>query len=409
MKTLVIGLLVGAVSTWGVLTYVVDSDSGAARNHREQTASADDQRPEATAPSGEGDELESLRARIRELEDALAKASKTGDGFDDADLPKTEEELRLLESEVFKGDDLDSLILLIRALLLQGEPAYPRLTRVLMQAFGKVASGAYHEDDFLERVVPLLRLGLHHEKELVGYVGYLLEADNVPGPFRTGAMAAAMFLAINRVPGAEAFAPRLMESFLQGDSQDREQKRMLIMAMGMLGQEGAVDPLLAMLDDPQQTNMQGAVIEALGRIGDPRVVPKLDARLRGGGGADRWQDMSVLTALARIGTPEAASVAERYLATVTDDRMFFYGAGSYLQESGSAAAVRMIRERFRASPGADSMYYALSGLQAAGTPEAIATLQEIATAATNTNMRAQAQRLLDERAEFAVPPPTADR
>ena len=327
------------------------------------------------------------------------------DIFGGIPIPTTEEGIRDLEDEFDRTNDLDRLLALIRALLLQGERGYPRLTRLFMRVAGKAQANGFQEEDLLRKVVPALKLAMRHERELVGYVGYLLTDENVPPLLRTGAMGAAMFLSVNRTPGSEEFGPILLERFMQrGAMGGGDQDRMLIEAMGFLRQGQAVDPLLAMLRDPQRENMHGRAIEALGRIGDERAVGPLIQRLRAKptGETQWWSGRAELQALARIGTPEALAAAEQHLANLSNDDAFFAQASGYLRARPSDKVVGMIRDRFRNNPGANNLWGAIYGLRASNTPAALATLEEIAANSTHEHMRNTAARFVKEKKEQAA-------
>ena len=51
-------------------------------------------------------------------------------------------------------------------------------------------------------------------------------------------------------------------------------------ALGAIGDRRAVGPLLEMLDQPNRTTIRDSLVRALGRLGDPRALPKLAALLR---------------------------------------------------------------------------------------------------------------------------------
>ena len=93
-----------------------------------------------------------------------------------------------------------------------------------------------------------------------------------------------------------------------------------------------------------------------------------------------WYGRGEVQALARIGTPEALAAAEQHLTNLSSDEMFFSQSLGYLRVRKSDKVVEMIRARYRNNPGANNLWGAVYGLRAAGTPTAIATLEEIAQA-----------------------------
>jgi len=408
MRYLLIGLLVGGAGGFLIQKYVLDAPESKSHTRRASGSVA----PSRGGSPGHEVDVAALLARIQELEAALAAApAAPPDDLLAMDVPTTDEGIDLLMEEFQRSDDLDRLLALIRALLLKGEKGYPRLTTLLMRVVGKAMAQKFKEEDLLQRVIPALKLAMRHEKELVGYVGYLMTAEGVPGMMRTGAFGAAMFLSVNGVPGSDAFGGKLLEQFMAtaagkggggllggGD----EQRGMLIQAMGMLRQKEAVEPLLRMLADPAQQGNSWQVINALGNIRDPRAVGPLIQRLRAKGTDDEndWWSPE-LTALAEIGTPDAIIAAEEHLAGITDNNRFFNQAGNLLRAHPSSKVITMMRDRFRAQPGSQNLWSALWGLNQVATPEATALLEEIATSAGEEQMREQARSYLDERKRMA--------
>jgi len=418
MKTLLVGIVVGAVCGWTVQKFVLTPEEGTPQR-RETSSQARPQPSADRAGAADGTELDRLRARIAQLEALLAARpeAEQQDLFGGVTVPATAEGIELLLEEFERTGDLDRLLALMKALLLQGEKGYPRLTKVLIRVVARVSTGNIPEEEFLRHVVPALKLGMQHEKELVGYVGYLLTSDEVPAIMRTGAMAAAMFLSVNRVPGSDAFGPMLLQQFLGGDtgagliSGGKEQEPMLIEAMGFLREKKAVEPLLAMLRDPVKQDLQRRAIQALGRIGDPRAIGPLVQRLQSKPASENewWRGSAEIAALARIGTPEATAAAEQYIAGIESAGAFFSQASSYLRARPSDKVVGMIRDRFRANPGGRNIWSAIWGLRSAGTPAAMTVLDEISKSATNPGVRKNAQRILDERKKLRDAAAKTDR
>jgi len=403
MRFLLIGLLVGGVAGFAVQKYVLQDDAAAAaRRSRALGAQSGVDLPERS--DGDDGKLDALRARIAQLEAQLA-AGDDGSGeamvlFRDIEIPETDAEIDALFEEFDRTNDLDRLLALIEALLRKGERGYPRLTKVLMRLVGKVAARTWdEEDEFMPRIVPAFKLVMRHEKALVGYVGYLLTDDDVPSMLRTGAMGAAMFLSVNRVPGSESFGPQLLEAFSEGASGGlfgggKDQTRMLIEAMGLLQERQAVDGLLAVVKNPESKDLHYSAIRALGRIGDERAVGPLLARLRAN--PDN-SGRAEIAALAAIGTQEAVAAAETQLRGIEQDRSFFNAAGAFLRERPSDQVVQMVRDRFRANPESYNLWGVVRGLAQTDTPAARETLQEIATNAKQKWVRNMAQRTVEEK------------
>ena len=175
---------------------------------------------------------------------------------------------------------------------------------------------------------------------------------------------------------------------------------MLIDAMGMLRQKESVDPLLRMLADPKHADQSHRVVEALGRIGDPRAVGPLVARLEANAGKDRWWSPE-LSALGRLGTPEATGAAERFLDSMESNSKFFNQAGRYLRQTRSPRVVEMMRARFRKDRSSGNLWSTLYGLRQTNSPESRELLEEIANESTNDQIRSQAQNHLAEIQKMA--------
>ena len=400
MKTLLIGLVVGAGSMYAIQTFVLGDEANS--RPRSRAESADRETPDVGQPAN--DESEALREKIVALKAAL-KARDEAPSDDPlavafaVPVPTAEEDIDALLEEWTATDDLDKLLALIRALLLQGEKGYPKLTKVLMRLTSKIAFRKYKEEQLMAKLVPAAKIAMRHQKELVGYISYLLTADKVSPMLRTGALGGAMFLSMNGVAGSEKLSPMLLQALLKGGRNVRgDQGRMLIMAMGMLKQKEAVEPLLAMLRDPANKSQNFRIVSALGEIGDRRAVGPLIQRLQDGNPNHGWRPE--IRALAKIGTAEATAAAERYISGLENDDHFFNQAGNYLRERASDKVVALVRDRFRKNPGSSNMWQVMRGLADSGTNESVALLEEIAKTAENNWTKSQAQRYLDQRKKF---------
>ena len=403
MRTFLPGLILGLAIGLLAQFLISSDDGGSARGTRrnDDTAQTDGDRKEL-------DELQRQRDLIARLQSELEALRNRPDPSELPmfEVPTTEEGIALLEREFDATQDLDRLLALLEALLLQGEAGYPRLTRLLVKMAMEAMAGRIKEDDAIERVVPAFRMLLRHERKVVDYIGYLIASEHAPKMMRGPALGAAMFLAMNGVKGSEEFGPKLLESFLAASENGQEngmfaseQGRMLIEAMGMLKQAEAVDPLLRMLNDPAQQRQSYRVIEALGKIGDPRAVGPLIQRLKSNKNPNQWWSPEV-RALARIGTPEATAAAEGHIRSIENDDHFFSQAGGYIRERPSAEVIAVMTERFRKNPDVNNVWGALRGLREANTPEAIALLTEMSTNASRGHVRKQAQQHLDHIKEM---------
>lgn len=90
-------------------------------------------------------------------------------------------------------------------------------------------------------------------------------------------------------------------------------RKFLVDILGNIGDPKVIPRLVELLRDPEH-NIRAAAAESLASIGDPACTPALIEALDG---ADNWTAFSVISALARIGGREALPVFFRYL----DDRI----------------------------------------------------------------------------------------
>ncbi|MHC4955986.1 MAG: HEAT repeat domain-containing protein [Planctomycetota bacterium] len=406
MKFMVIGVILGLAGGLLAGFAMQPGDESGGRGDRRKNGEGEGATRLVRADNTE--ELKRLQDRIDELEALLAASQKTDpETFAGITIPRDDKGIDLLWREFEDTGDLDRLIALMEALLLQGKAGYPRLTQLVLKTVMMGMGGRFREEDALQRLVPAFRMAMRHEKQLVGYVGYLISNDKVPEMMRTPALGAAMFLSMNGVKGTEEFGPKLLEIFMAqsegsatGGLFAGEQGRMLIDAMGMLKQKESVDPMLRMLADPKHANQSHRLVEALGRIGDPRAVGPLVARLEANAGKDRWWSPE-LSALGRIGTPEATGAAERYLDSMESNSKFFNQAGRYLRQTRSPRVVEMMRARFRKDRSSGNLWSTLYGLRQTNTPESRQLLEEIANESTNDQIRSQAQNHLAEIKKMA--------
>lgn len=85
------------------------------------------------------------------------------------------------------------------------------------------------------------------------------------------------------------------------------------MAVGVLKVDKARRQLLGRLDEEQNTDVQVAILKALGQLGDPASVPAIEKRTGGGlfSRASTPVRVAAYRALAAIGTPHALSLIEQ--------------------------------------------------------------------------------------------------
>jgi len=397
MRNLVVGLLLGAVSGLVLHKFVIAEEP--VRTSRGDRTTAPAERAgaivkEAAAP----DESDALRARIAELEARLREASLLCE-IPGVPLPQTDEQIALMIEEFDRTDDLDRLLVLIRALLMQGEKGYPKLAQLLMKVVRKGMEGKFQrEEEIIPRLAPALRIAMEREKELVGFVDYLMQSKTAPAPLKMGAVFAAAFLTMSRSPGSEKFAPLLLEQLSAGTMGTGDSAEILITAMGILGRKEAVDPLLAIARDPQKQGLHREAMNALSMIGDPRVLPLVVERLKDP--ENNWA-FPEMRALARIDTEESRAIAGDYLARIEDANRFFSLAGNYLGSSRDEKVVAMVIDRAQRETGNEG-WNAVWALSRVRSPAADAAIEELAKSAKTDQMREFAQQVLDTRRKAAA-------
>lgn len=397
MRNLVVGLLLGAVSGLVLHKFVIAEEP--VRTSRGDRTAAPAERAgaivkEAAAP----DEGDALRARIAELEARLREASLLCE-IPGVPLPQTDEQIALMIEEFDRTDDLDRLLVLIRALLMQGEKGYPKLAQLLMKVVRKGMEGKFQrEEEIIPRLAPALRIAMEREKELVGFVDYLMQSKTAPAPLKMGAVFAAAFLTMSRSPGSDKFAPMLLEQLTAGTMGTGDPAEILITAMGILGRKEAVEPLLAIVRDPQKQGLHHEAMNALSMIGDPRIIPVVTERLKDPNNQWAFPEMR---ALARIDTEESRAIAGDYLARIEDANRFFSLAGNYLGSSRDEKVVAMVIERAQRETGNEG-WNAVWALSRVRSPAAEAAIEELAKSAKTDQMREFAQQVLDTRRKAAA-------
>jgi HEAT repeat protein len=116
-------------------------------------------------------------------------------------------------------------------------------------------------------------------------------------------------LALAKLGGQDA------EQLLLGmlDDQDAGVRAMACRAAGVLGVEKSLRPLMTILDEDQDQDVQVECLQALGKLGDPGAVPLIEKRAVKGLFSRPSQEIRVAAyrALAGIGTPHAMSLLEK--------------------------------------------------------------------------------------------------
>jgi HEAT repeat protein len=97
------------------------------------------------------------------------------------------------------------------------------------------------------------------------------------------------------------------------DDQDAGVKAMACRAVGVLGVEKSFKPLMKILDEDQDQDVQVECLQALGKLGDPGAVPLIEKRAVKGLFSRPSQEIRVAAyrALAGIGTPHARELLEK--------------------------------------------------------------------------------------------------
>lgn len=101
---------------------------------------------------------------------------------------------------------------------------------------------------------------------------------------------------------------RLIEAMQYGDEKEREDA---VIALGMIGNKRAVDPLCEYLEHTNDRNMRIVIVRALGRIGSPKAAPILMKILKEGD--YEFSRIEAAWALGEIGDNDAIGALEEGL------------------------------------------------------------------------------------------------
>ena len=133
MKFLVLGVVLGLAGGF-VAGFTLQEETEKGGRGGRHDGDALDSRVERGAGAAT-DEADALRKRINELEALLARKNVPAESevLLGITVPQTKEGIDLLWKEFEDTGDLDRLLALMEALLLQGKSGYPRLTQLVMK------------------------------------------------------------------------------------------------------------------------------------------------------------------------------------------------------------------------------------------------------------------------------------
>lgn len=132
-------------------------------------------------------------------------------------------------------------------------------------------------------------------------------------------------------------------------------RKFLVDILGSLADPGVIPQLIPLLRDPED-NIRAAAAESLARIGDPASTGALIEVLEE---ADGWVAFSVLSALARIGNSEALPVFFRYI----DDRILANPAIEGIGNKGDVEdGIRLMGMQSVLSRGAAKLAFVAAGM-----------------------------------------------
>lgn len=356
-----------------------------------------------TARSGETVELETLRRerfedtrRIAELEAEIErlKALLAATTAEEVPYPgDTVEKVERLLNEAYAENNVDWLLEVIDRLLAMGEDGYPLLRKLIMDLLFKSKFLPAESDFRIDQLYKGGRIFANREKNVIGFLNYLLLQPDTHPWLKQGAMMGGAFYVGSSAPGCDELQQTMMQMFMQSQGMQipgmmpgNMGKRMQVFAMAMSGNKEMITPLREELKNTDDKRMQSDIIGALAYLGDPGTVPLIKERLDPTQGDWRKE----IQALGRVGTEEAHATATAFLRSIPDSKRFYEHTRSYVRQGGGSAAVLLMRERIQADPKDPEVANTIGTLRRFPTQESLDTLNLIATSSPDLDVQKRA-------------------
>jgi hypothetical protein len=342
--------------------------------------------------------IRQLEAKIADLERLLASKPEEEEPYP-GDTP---EELEKLLEAVYGENNIDLFIDVLDRLLCMGEKGWPILRRMIMDMIFK-AKFLPRESDF--RVDQLYRFGrifANREKQLMGFMNYLLLQKDTHAWLKQGALMGGAFYVGSKAPGSEELSQTMMQLFLENAGMDGAAmpgmlpgnigKKFQIMAVAMSGNKEMIPSLREEYRTTKDKDIQGDIVGALAYLGDPGALPLIQERLD-----PKQGDFSrEIGALGRIGTEEAHATASAFLRQIPDSKRFYRHARDYVRQGGGSSAVLLIRDRVQADPKDPEIANTIGTLRRFPTQQSLDTLNLIATSAPDPQIQRRATEAATE-------------
>lgn len=283
------------------------------------------------APAPDSGAVSRLQARIRELEEALARAGErrappeaeeSSKKSDTGKKPAPPGELPAAEAlaELVKQGDSAGLAKLLESLLLRGEEGYAVLLEFL-NGQAQTQRYAFFRNDRM--AFALLSVIARHGEKTAEFAHYLLSAtEQDRNSILRGELFRLLpaFLAFHgdRFAGLEQELEASLLRDLEGNSTSSNLWKNF-QSMKELGMEPPLEALESILGDSGRKHQHMLAIQELGNQDNPAGVAALARYIDGSENFKDYRVRRALQALARMETPESEVVLNQYIASPNRD------------------------------------------------------------------------------------------
>jgi hypothetical protein len=355
------------------------------------------------------------KERIRQLEAELAELRRrlAAQPTEESPYPgDTAEEVEKLLEEAYGAANIDWFLDVIDRLLCMGERGYPLLRKLIMDTAFKARFLPRESDFRVEQLYRLGRIFANRERQLMGFLDYLLIEKDTHPYLKQGALMGGAFYVGSQAPGSEKLQQTMMQLFLENAGMSAAPlpgmipgnigKKMQIFAVAMTGNKEMIPSLQQEYRQTKDKDLQADIVGALAYLGDPGALPLIKERLDPAQG-DFTREIG---ALGRLGTEDAHATATTFLRQIPDSKRFYRHARDYVRQGGGTSAVLLIRDRIQADPKDPEVANTIGSLRRFPTQESLDTLNLIAatTPDKETGRRAtEAAAEVDRRLRGVLP------